>query len=352
MRIHPNPAGRAVVVSSLLRVLALAAAAQLGLGAVSGPAAGAAYSRTEAELEEAVRETLMSRHPDDTPEWWRGLGPAAPKVLMRMYEGESSVYHRMRLIEGLSAFVDDASAVGFIKEQADRTSEDVIRNNAIRMIGLTHYPKAGGGGGAGSAGSDEEDWLSHHLSHPDPHTRVAAATALRRAGSRAALAKVDRFMAEEKLPWVVAKLKGEAPKPLSPLSPTASSEDRLSPDLAGHWQGYWLAPKAGASKGLESRPVELRLDLSGLRDLGGQGVARAANGISRAIGVGRATGKGARWSGVLVEEIPARPSAATRREEQPCDGELLPQTGGPFLQIRLPRTGGLIFLRRDPSGPR
>ena len=307
----------------------------------------AATPRTDAEIEETARNILMSRHPDDTPEFWRGLGAGTPRVLIRMYESESSVYRRMRLIEGISAFVDDSVAVEFIKGQADRTSEGVIRNNAIRMIGVAQ-------------GAREEEWLAKYLVHPDPHTRVAAVGALKRAGADA---RVEKFLNEEKVPWVKAKIKGEAPRPLGALTPAATSEDRLSSEFTGTWRGFWVSPKPGEKQGMISQPTQLQLKVSGLAEIGGQlslkfvrsqeagsspGEARVRN-----MTLARASGKGTRWTGSWIEEISA-PSAqipgGARREEQPCEAELVQQSGSFLMQIKLPRTGGMIVLRRDPGG--
>jgi hypothetical protein len=295
---------------------------------------------TEAEIQQSVTTTLMNRHPDDTPEWWRKLGAQAPRILMRMYEADSSTYHRMRLIEGLSAFTDDPVALAFIKQQAERSPDDVIRNNAIRVVGMAQ-------------GAREEAFLTQFLAHEDPNTRIAAALALKKLGTSSASARVESFMAEEKTAWVLAKLKGESPKASGALLPSGSSEDRLSPDLGGVWHGFWVAPRLDQPHGMRSEAVELKLSLQAGAsaqggELGGEMKVRTQH-KTRALGLSHLSGKGTHWSGSLVEEIAAQPKP--RREETSFEAEMVQQAGSFLMQLKLARTGAWIYLRRDAATP-
>jgi hypothetical protein len=278
-----------------------------------------AAPRSEDEIRDAVKAMIMNRHPDDTPGWWRGLGPSAPDVIIKVYESDTSTYHHMRLIEGLSAFTEDRVAVDFIKRQAERSSDDVVRNNAIKMIGIAQ-------------GAKEEEFLSGYLSHEDPHTRLAAAQALK----GVAPGKVSAFIAREKTPWVVAKLKGEKVATSKALVPSGSSEDRPSPDLAGVWRGFRVGPEAqlsqGAPKKLVSEAVELRLSVKGSSELSGSARVTSATGL-KIIELSGLAGKGTRFGG--------------RWSEIPLEGDVVQQAGGFYMQVRMPQTGALLWLKRD-----
>lgn len=298
-----------------------------------------AWAKTDAEVRDAVQTVIMDRHPHDTPAWWRGLGANAPAVIEQMYGEDSSTYHHMRLLEGLGAFTDDPSAVEFIKQQADKTPDDVVRNAAIRSV-------------ATNQGAREEEWVSKYLAHADPHTRLLAAQMLRKIGSPSAKSKVDAFVAGERLSWVVAELKGEAPKLHGTLMPSGSTEDRLTAELSGTWHGYQVMPRPDQSIGMKSEPVEMHLSVKGTNDLSGD-LAVKEKGKVRSLVIARATGKGAHWTGVLVEEFalpnPAPGAPKVRKEETPVDAELSVQAGNTLLTVRSPKNGGLIFLRRDPA---
>ena len=217
---------------------------------------GIAAASGDADIQHAVETVIMDRHPHDTPDWWRGLGAGAPAVIEQLYGTDTSTYHQMRLLEGLGAFTDDSAAVSFIEQQAEQTPDAVVRNAAIRSI-------------AAGQGASQEDWVAKFLHNEDPHTRLLAAELLRKMGTASASAKVSEFMSGEKQPWVLAALRGEAPKPSGQLTPSGSSEDRLSPEFTGTWRGYWLAPRTDSQVGMTNEPVELKLSVHGVDALSG-----------------------------------------------------------------------------------
>ncbi|MGK5082075.1 HEAT repeat domain-containing protein [Bdellovibrionota bacterium FG-1] len=284
---------------------------------------------TDAEIEESVRVMIMDRHPHESPAWWRSLGPQTPKILTKMYETEPSTYRKMRLIEGLSAFTDDAVAVDFIKSQAEHTPDDVIRTNAIRMIGVAQ-------------GAREEEWLSKFLKHDDPHTRVAAGTALKRSGSSSALARVEQWFVSEKQSWVVAKVKGELPPISGKWVPSGTSEDRLSPDFGGTWRGFWVSVKEG-TVGMKSEPVLLTAQVSGLSEFNAEVTVKSQHKI-RHWKIVKAIGKAGYWTGSMAEEQSKNP---VRVPSQVCNADLSKRSENVLMQIRLPQSGEFILLRRD-----
>lgn len=157
---------------------------------ISGSVAAA---KTESEIESTITETLLQRHPSDNADWWRGLGPGTSKIIIRMYEGESSVYRRIRLLEGLRWFGDDKTVLAFIKKQVEKSSNVPLKTAALKAVG-----KAGG--------AKEVDYLGKYLKHQDARTRLAAAETLLEIDDKQARVLVEKFKTEEKAEWVVKKL--------------------------------------------------------------------------------------------------------------------------------------------------
>jgi hypothetical protein len=205
-----------------------------------------------------------------------------------------------------------------------------VRNDVIRVIGNTQ-------------GGKEEEFLNKYLQHENPHTRLAAAEALKKINTPSATTRLEGFISREQMPWVLAKLKGESSKPSGPLLPSGSSEDRLNSDFTGTWHGYWVAPKSESAKGMKNESAELRLAVQGVNDLTGD-LKLSSQHKLRVLSLGGVTGKGSRWSGNLIE---AAANPKIKRDEIPCEAELVQQAGSFLMQIRLPRIGALVWLRRD-----
>jgi hypothetical protein len=218
----------------------------VGLAVVAGlSGTRQAWALTNDEVKAQIEEVLMERHPSDTPDWWRSLGSNTPGVIISMYERTSYTYKRVRLLQGLAWF-DVPEAVEFLKRQAESTEDSVIRNVSIRSIGF-------------SQGKKETDFIAKFLNSQDPQTRYAAADTLQKLNDPHASEVLEKYLKQEKTPWIAPKLKGELPKPALPLTPVGSSEDRLAPEFAGEWSGFWIVPKGAGEKGMESLPVAFQL---------------------------------------------------------------------------------------------
>src|SRR5436305_8117694 len=98
-----------------------------------------ADSSTDA-IQHQIESVLAQRHPTDTPEWWRSLGPPAPAVIISMYQNTSHIYHRLRLL-GALAWFDDPVAVDFLKKQAESSGDDVVVSAAIKSVGISQGAK-------------------------------------------------------------------------------------------------------------------------------------------------------------------------------------------------------------------
>lgn len=355
----------------LMFLLFLSPAALLTAEAPWIPLAVAEAPRSEEEIEAQIQDVLMQRHPTDTAEWWRSLGPSTPKVVIRMYEKSSNAYHRLRLIQALGWFPEDAAAVDFLKSQAESTDESVVRLTAIKALGV-------------SQGAKETEFIAKYLRHSDPQTRMAAALALQKMGDARAASIVDQYMKEEKASWIVSRLKGEYPVPTKTLSPVSSSEDRSHPEFFGAWSGYWLVPRAGEDG---MRAVDARLELKKenatqmrgdliltepvpkkpartrvfqLSRAEGKGAAMSANlpgefagdaGLDSGAGTGlspRATASPGAVSGAVAMGAAPTPSP---QPEIPLKGVLALEAGQWILRMEVPRFGGTLVLRKK-SGQR
>lgn len=204
-----------------------------------------AFAKTEAEIEQAIQDVLSQRHPEDTPAWWRSLGKDAPTVIIRMYEKSTDIYHKLRLVQALAWF-DDPQSVEFVKTQATSTEFGVVRNAAVKTVGI-------------SKGAEEIEFISKFLSHNDIQTRVAAAEALKRMGDARADAKVNAYLEKEKAPWVGQKLRGNIQTTRAQPVVVESSESRnFWKQSLGSWRGF-LVSSEGISK--ELKPVPAVLDI-------------------------------------------------------------------------------------------
>jgi hypothetical protein len=215
--------------------------------------AGAAFAqRTDAEIQAAIENVIMQYHPTDTASWWRSLGPDTPSVIQSMYDQQSFVYNRLRLVQALAWF-DDPTATAFLEKVAQDSVDDVIRNGAIQSLGT-------------SQGAREEDFVAGFLTSDDPQTRLVAAQALRKVGDTKAQGYLTRFVADEKVQWVKDKFKNGllAPAPLRidrsvAATPVTQVYGVPSPDFAGTWQGVLLVPKFSEVSGVQSYPATLTL---------------------------------------------------------------------------------------------
>lgn len=295
-----------------------------------------AYARTEAEIEEMIHATLIQRHPTDTPEWWRGLGENAPPVIIRMYETTEPTYQRVRLIQGLGAF-DSELAARFLKEQADHTREDVVRNTAVRAVGA-------------SQGAREVEFVSKFLGNEDPQTRYAAAETLKKMNDPRANQVLENYLKREKAPWIAQKLKGQLPKPTKTLSVVGSSEDRLTAEFNGDWIGFFLTPKTGDQPGMNSDSATVKIRLNGGQSLSGE-MNLQVDGKKQIWKLDAVTGKGSKISGNFVrrgpEPAPTASPGVLERKEVPFEAELSQQAGNLLLEFSAKQIGGKLIVRKS-----
>jgi len=188
---------------------------------------------SESEIEAAITQTLKQRHPSDTPEWWKGLGPKAPAVIRRMYEQSRKTYHKVRLIQALGWFHDPENK-DFIKEQVTNSDLAVVRNYGLRTLAIGFEDQ-------------EIEFLSKYLRHANLETRYFAADAIKRiadsTGSEDAKAILEHFSETESSKWIVEKLEGKKPKVQfsKKLVPTEVEVARKELVLPHSFKGKWVA---------------------------------------------------------------------------------------------------------------
>ena len=294
---------------------------------------GSGWTSAEGEIEEAVGEAIRQRHPEETGDWWRALGPGAPRVIITMYAEEKQSYHRVRLIEGLAWFPDVPEAVEFLRGQAVGAGPTVMRQSAIRSLGISQ--------GAGAVAL-----IAKCLADQDAQIRLVAAQTLRKIPGAEARAALNRYLSGEKAEWVVAKLRAEELSSSS-RSQGGASAPRLTgeADLSGTWRGVWLSPRAKEA-GFSTAAATLKLS----RGAPGAGYAGECVLASR----GPKEKAPRRW---LLEDGNFQDGRVRGRlrpaETDPARGPLLweaelwgPETGGLQLLLRVRGSGQLFVGRR------
>lgn len=297
-----------------------------------------AFTKTDQETEQAIEAVLAERHPTDTAQWWRELGTNTPKIILKMIENTQETYRRLRLVEALAWFEEDSQAVEFLKQEADRTQEDVIRNASIKSVGL-------------SQGVKELEFISKFLKHPDPQTRFAAAGALQGMKDPKAQARLEHYLKEEKATWITERLKGRLAQPLRPLTIVSSSEDKVSSEFEGMWRGYALFPKRGRS-GMNSWPVLVHFKAGGATQLQGDVVTTLKKGQTKVFQFRELKAQGQKLRAVLppiLKDLAKSPQKSSKAGGGGwgVEGELREQAGFLLLELRVASQGGILFLRKE-----
>lgn len=280
------------------------------------------------EIRQAVSQVLVQRHPTDTPQWWRDLGPQAPPVIMQMIRETDRTTVRTRLILALGAF-DDPEVTAFLKEQALGAGESVLQRTAVEAV-------------ARSQGDRELEFVSRFLQNPDSLMRMAAARSIRNMKSERAREIFERYLTQEKTPGIVDRLKGLTPTPV-PAPAISNANESVSADWIGTWRGYWVEPAAksalgGPPKGMATASAFIKFERSGGAPLTGELVLKKS-----ALILQNPMGKGQKLKGVFA---PKGPMAGTHSFA--FDAEVVEQAGAWILRAVVPAKGATLILRRDP----
>jgi len=253
-------------------------------------AAWAATAPSAEEIRESISTTLKERHPTDTGDWWRGLGPEAPAVIVAMAQETTSVFQRTRLV-GALAWFDAPLGVEFLRSQIEGSPESSVRHAAMRSLGI-------------SQGDAALDFLLPYLQSKDVQTRMTAAQVLRRMPGERARGELDKYLKTEQVTWIARKVE-EAPQPGASPSPSEPGfQNGLRREFGESFDGYWIgmAPSPGSVPQLLSRTALWVGSWSPSRQLEGELRIASALGdkveqVLKLTGVG---GKADRLKGVLV----------------------------------------------------
>ena len=156
------------------------------------------FSYASEDLEAKIRQELKTRHPENGAAWWKALGPLASVVILKLYKESDHTYEKLRLLEALSWF-DDEAGTELLKATADRSQNGTFRNTALRSL-------------ARSQGVKEAEYIAGYMEHADPRTRLAAAKALKsilendKLAAQAIAPKLEHFRKSERTPWVLIDL--------------------------------------------------------------------------------------------------------------------------------------------------
>ncbi|MGZ3686969.1 MAG: HEAT repeat domain-containing protein [Bdellovibrionota bacterium] len=206
----------------------------------------AAWALTDAEVKQEVEDKISERHPTDTPDWWKALGPGAPRVLIDLFNAENQTYNRLRLLHGLAWF-DDPVATQFLKEQAKTAENGVYRQAAIRTLGI-------------SQGDKELDFIASFLKNSDPQTRLAAAETLQKINTPASNGRLSDYLKDEPAPWIVTRLQNNESQAAARPAGALTAGPSLNRAFDSLWRGYWVEPVSGP-KGLVSKAVDAEIHI-------------------------------------------------------------------------------------------
>lgn len=185
-----------------------------------------ASALTDMEIQTRVEEALGARHPTQDAIWYRNLGSNAPPVLMRMYQGSTNTYHRIRLVEGLSAFSDDPSVANFLRQELKDNKQSAERRSLAESLYKHSKEKS------------LED-LQGLLSDEDPQMRKKVAHLFKKTPGEKAKRVYEHYRQQEKESWILADL-DKTPRHFEPLKITGSTEDQKFHSWQGAWQGLLL----------------------------------------------------------------------------------------------------------------
>src|SRR4051812_42313460 len=105
-----------------------------------------AWALSESEIRSSIQSILKIRHPNESGEWWRALGPETPRIIVALYNEDGNIYHRIRLLDALAWF-DDSTATQLLKQESQNEANQVIQSAALQSL-------------ATSQGGQEQEFLS------------------------------------------------------------------------------------------------------------------------------------------------------------------------------------------------
>ncbi|MEK6580595.1 MAG: hypothetical protein AABZ55_15335, partial [Bdellovibrionota bacterium] len=194
----------------------------------------------------------------------------------------------------------------------------------------------------------EAEFGAKFLGSKEPQTRITAAETLKAMNDPQATQLVDKYLTEEKAPWVIQKIKGQfAPTPLI-LKPVSSSEDQLNPAFIGTWKGFWITPLKGVASGAQniaSLRAIFRLQSNSANEFSGD-LTILSKTKNQVWELKRIEGKASRLRGVLSERLLPTQPGQTTGVEAPFEADLTEEVESPLIRLRAPRIGASLIIRK------
>ncbi len=153
---------------------------------------GFAGSTTAPPVSDEVKTAIYAEGKPVDASWLKSRSTNADS-LIALYQNESHIRHRLRLIQTLGNF-SDIRTVNFLKERISPTENKIVRMNAIRAL-------------ANSLNVQSVPVLQTLLGDTNPHIRVQTAETLLDLNTPEANASVQNFLSSEKVDWVSAKVR-------------------------------------------------------------------------------------------------------------------------------------------------
>jgi hypothetical protein len=261
----------------------------------------------DATIKEQVQAILVQRHPVDTDESWRALGPDAPPVIIGMYQQTTNTLYQIHLLQGLSAFSDNSEAADFLRSQS-KSDTSVLRNAALGALGASQGEKA-------------LDTLSEALKNDDAQTRFAAAKAIHRIGGPRASQILDGYLKSEKVDWIANRVLADQPPATGLRAMAAPEAPPQAEDFAGEWSGFWIEPATRGKQPLVSLAVKASLRTVG-KDKTLEGEITFAGG-GRQFKLSPAKIESGRWKGTLRQTSPVRSNPVAEASEAELSRRIL-----------------------------
>lgn len=351
-----------VLSALLISVLAVGATAVAGAGLCGAITDARAQANVESsgeenpvgpseqEIERRVMDAVRQHHPTEGPDWWRGLGPKAPAVIIRLYRQTRNTHHQQRLLQALGWF-NDPIAAEFVREITRSTNSSLMREAGLRTIVIAE-------------GESAAAFVSEFLGHREPATRFAAAQALRSIGTAEAQAQYEEYLQSESVDWVRRRLEA-APPPAPLVGLNGRTRSAQAPELirpgessaaalreGGKWAGVWLVPSSGG-EGVQAVQAKVRVSKDGTGALELEGGDRFR---IRGMSVQAASGYG------FVQRVDSGGGEAggsdahsSGNAQRPFVAQLLPVSTGssgerePIMQLEVKSLGALFLGRAAPA---
>jgi hypothetical protein len=277
------------------------------------------------DLKKEIQSLLEDRHPSESREEWKKLGPGASSVILKMLESTRRVDHRARLISGLAAFQSPA-VVRFLKKEALSSSTDsILRSEALHSLGASQNVK-------------ELKFIAGYLKNEDPQIRLAAAETLKEMNHFQADTLLGDYVSHEKTAWIVSRLNGEFPDPVQNSRHSQKKKGQVAQAaISGKWTGFLVSSFNGEE--LKSESALLTISGEQMKEMTGGVSIQKKGGVKRLkLNELRKTSEG--FSGLISEDT-------SNSAPIPFQAEVYSLEGHVFMNLKFSSQAGILVLQKN-----